>query len=184
MQEKYELWTRLTYFWHKNGKKTSLNFIFCIRAKSRDPGSRVPGRGSQGPGPESQGNRSKVSESKVQSQDSNTEAFSSDNDESFSDASDKDLTEARLQQECKREETPLKRTVWTRRGARTVRTRGGSKVMQNVKIKKDLQRRMNWKNNGKKEITNQQHHHLLEISKSMLISQRNIWHFWSLISLT
>ena len=31
MQQKYELWTRLTYFWHKNEKKISLNFIFCIR---------------------------------------------------------------------------------------------------------------------------------------------------------
>ena len=150
MQEKYELGTRLTYFWHKNGKKTSLNFIFCIRAKSRDPGSRVPGPGSHGPGPESQGTRSKVSESKVQSQDSNTEAFSSDNGESFSDASDKDLTEARLQQECKREETPLKRTVWTRRGTRTVRTRGGSNVMQNVKIKRNCKGEWTGKTMGKR----------------------------------
>ena len=31
MQQKYELWTRLTYFWHKNEKKISLNFIFRIR---------------------------------------------------------------------------------------------------------------------------------------------------------
>ena len=31
MQQKYELWTRLTYFWHKNERKISPNFIFCIR---------------------------------------------------------------------------------------------------------------------------------------------------------
>ena len=31
MQQKYELRIRLTYFWNKNEKKVSLNFIFCIR---------------------------------------------------------------------------------------------------------------------------------------------------------
>ena len=30
MQQKYELGTRLTYFWHKNEKKISLNFIFVF----------------------------------------------------------------------------------------------------------------------------------------------------------
>ena len=30
MQQKYELGTRLTYFWHKNEKKISLNFIFAF----------------------------------------------------------------------------------------------------------------------------------------------------------
>ena len=31
MQQKYELITRLTYFWHKNEKKISLNFIFVFK---------------------------------------------------------------------------------------------------------------------------------------------------------
>ena len=30
MQQKYELGTKLTYFWHKNEKKTSLKFIFVF----------------------------------------------------------------------------------------------------------------------------------------------------------
>ena len=30
MQQKYELGTKLTYFWHKNEKKISLNFIFAF----------------------------------------------------------------------------------------------------------------------------------------------------------
>ena len=30
MQQKYELATRLTYFWHKNEKKVSLNLIFVF----------------------------------------------------------------------------------------------------------------------------------------------------------
>ena len=32
MQQKYKLGTRFTYFCHKNEKKISLSFIFCIRA--------------------------------------------------------------------------------------------------------------------------------------------------------
>ena len=32
MQQKYELGTGLSYFWHKNEKKISLNLIFCIPA--------------------------------------------------------------------------------------------------------------------------------------------------------
>ena len=31
MQQKYELGTRFTYFWHKNEKKISLNFIFAFK---------------------------------------------------------------------------------------------------------------------------------------------------------
>ena len=32
--KKYELGTRLTYFWHKNEKKISLNFIFLFELLS------------------------------------------------------------------------------------------------------------------------------------------------------
>ena len=32
MQQKYELGTRLTYFWHKNEKKIYLNFIFVFES--------------------------------------------------------------------------------------------------------------------------------------------------------
>ena len=31
MQQKYEMGTRLIYFWYKNESKISLNFLFCIR---------------------------------------------------------------------------------------------------------------------------------------------------------
>ena len=31
VKKKNELETSLTYFWHKNEKKISLNFIFCIQ---------------------------------------------------------------------------------------------------------------------------------------------------------
>ena len=32
MQQKYEFGTSLTYFWHKNERKISLNFIFVIES--------------------------------------------------------------------------------------------------------------------------------------------------------
>ena len=90
IQQKYELGTRLTYFWHKNEKKISLNFIFvfktlrfrhicllkiCFTNKvnlwwGSVASHRVPLPGPQGPGcqdPMSQGCKSQGPGSQFQS---------------------------------------------------------------------------------------------------------------------